>query len=424
MDILTTWENYSQRIGSLDIANIKYLPDFLAISLPKTSSTWLSYNLNCHPEIFIPEEKEIVYFSSYWKLLDINWYVKHFQRGVGQKKGEVSTSYAILPCRAIKLIKSLMPNLKLIFLMRDPVDRAWSDTKHNYKYNEVTFTSYKGDFDSIPDSKFIENFTNEEALIRGDYIGALKKWCSVFSKGQFYIGFFESIKNNPKELLLDIFDHLGVSKNVDWSKFKTSEKIFEGIRKEIPPHLKDYLRSIWQERTKELAQFLKEEFNISLPFEWRNTLEPEAKPITGGQGKQIEVFQKDFDERYLADKLAILDFRLWRQPHVVENDYKGFSILLYQGKLYALSHSIGEVDLCHVEEGRIEEYQKSGQCVCGDTLDEVKHFVDQLAINSTINSPKSHQLNNEVQHLGEQKGKYYFKCLWKKIKSFELGRKR
>ena len=145
------WKDYMREINYLDLRMLDCLPDFLIISPPKTATTWLSKNLSCHPELFIPKKKELRYFSVYWKWLNVNWYLKHFQGANHLKKGEASPEYAILPLPIIKSIKLLIPDLKLIFLMRDPVDRAWSLAKFNLGF------FYDGDMDNVPDEIYIQN---------------------------------------------------------------------------------------------------------------------------------------------------------------------------------------------------------------------------------------------------------------------------
>ena len=49
----------------------RHLPQFLVISPSKTGSTWLADNLRCHPQIFVPAVKEVKYFSSLFKWLNL-----------------------------------------------------------------------------------------------------------------------------------------------------------------------------------------------------------------------------------------------------------------------------------------------------------------------------------------------------------------
>ena len=65
-------------------------PDFLVISPPKTGSTWLADNLRRHPQLFVPAIKELKYFSSFFKALDLGWYLDQFSPAQGRLKGEAS----------------------------------------------------------------------------------------------------------------------------------------------------------------------------------------------------------------------------------------------------------------------------------------------------------------------------------------------
>src|SRR5438270_8427389 len=93
------------------------LPRFLIISPAKTGSTWLADNLRCHSQLMVPRAKEVKYFSSFYRWLDLDWYASHFE-APGKIAGEASPTYAPLPLSRIRAIRDLMPDVKLIFLMR------------------------------------------------------------------------------------------------------------------------------------------------------------------------------------------------------------------------------------------------------------------------------------------------------------------
>ncbi len=179
-------------------------PDFLVVSPPKTGSSWLAVNLGCHPQVFVPGIKEIKYFSSFFKWLDLNWYLDHFASADGRLKGEASPSYAILPVERIRLIRQLFPKVKLVFLMREPISRAWSHAKHNYRYCEANFATRSrfpgaefeeppGGIETVSDEQWGENFIHDWPCASGDYLGQLRRWLSVFPREQMYVGFYESI---------------------------------------------------------------------------------------------------------------------------------------------------------------------------------------------------------------------------------------
>jgi len=117
------------------------MPDFLGIGAAKTGTSWLWKNLKRHRDIWTPKSKEIHFFdrrieNRLFPLIPNELeakirYSSFFLRGklMGKLTGEVTPAYAILPEEKIKLINSWMPDVKIIFIMRDPVLRAWSQAK-------------------------------------------------------------------------------------------------------------------------------------------------------------------------------------------------------------------------------------------------------------------------------------------------------
>lgn len=326
------------QLSKMDKALSHCRPDFLIISPGKTGTTWLSQNLNRHPDIFIPKVKEIKYFSSYWRWCDVNWYLRYFEGATHLKKGEATPSYAPLPLHVIGLIRLFMPEVKLIYMMRDPMARAWSQVRHEYKYLPSNFLGYSN-FDQIPYQKFIAHFVGFGTLYYGDYLGCLKRWLTFFPKEQLFVEFYESIRHNPKQLLTDLFDFVGVTQKVSWSNFPINEKFQPSLEKKMDPTLKIHLRSIYKSRTEELCRFLKEQFGLEPPAEWADTLTGEERSV----------------------------------PLVLEEDYKGFRIALLKGQFYALPK---DIELTHLDEIYLSKYQQHAQCFAGNLPDEVKYAVD------------------------------------------------
>jgi len=110
------------------------LPNFLVIGVEKGGTTWLHAQLKKHPEIFLPQSKEIHFFNKYnsnlikhdYFQLGINWYADFFKQYKGQKViGEVTPMYICDPEAPLR-IQQTLPNVKLIAILRDPVRRAYS----------------------------------------------------------------------------------------------------------------------------------------------------------------------------------------------------------------------------------------------------------------------------------------------------------
>jgi len=108
------------------------LPHFLIIGVMKAGTTFLDKYLQMHPNISVHEKKEVFYFNfNYWQ--GIEWYATHFYYNFGQDYleliGESTPLYFNNPQSAVRIF-SLLPKVKLIVSVRDPVTRALSQYIH------------------------------------------------------------------------------------------------------------------------------------------------------------------------------------------------------------------------------------------------------------------------------------------------------
>ena len=304
------WETFIENFEGVKVCDKPYLPDFLIISPPRTASTWLHTNLCCHPDIFIPEKKEIHYFDRYFRVANFQWYLNHFKNTGKRYKGEATPSYSILPLQMIKLVKSMMPRLKLIFIMREPVGRTWSEVKLNQRLEMGPFAinpNYmKWKLDGFSRQQLLELVTFEWYLAHSDYVGSLKRWLSVFPPDQIYLGFYETLSKSPQIILEEIFGFLCVPKISDWTGFQIHEKINQSSKYNIPAEIADFTRSVFSKKTHELAQFLNDQFHITLPCEWEKGLKetPESKEDIGhALFDSLGIFQKGYNDKDLKNIL-------------------------------------------------------------------------------------------------------------------------
>ncbi len=353
-------------------------PDYLIISPGKTGSTWLANKVRRHPQVFLPGQKELKYFSSFFQSLDLNWYLDQFGSAAGRIKGEASPSYAVLPVQRIRRIRQLMPDVKLIFLMREPISRAWSHAKHCHRFRETNFASCTADFASITDRQWRDNLTHDWPLAHGDYLGQLRRWLSVFPREQFYVGFYESIARRPKSLLRDLFTFLDVDAEVDLSAFNVSERVLVGQAGELSPQLARFVHQLLHERTRELACYLREQFDLEPPSEWDTTLEladdstsPAAKKWVHPP-RQVTVFEREFDDSFLARVLDHEKTTFASIPFLVLEGYCGYNIVCYRRELYALAQTLGPFRLNESNEAELRRFQDSGVCLIAPSLAEVK----------------------------------------------------
>lgn len=119
------------------------LPDFLLIGAAKSGTSTLHQYLRRHSGIFLPKLKEPEFFSDdSMYARGVDWYGSLFeQAAANQLCGEASTTYTRWPhtADAAARIAKLLPRAKLIYIMRHPVDRAYSHYAHHMRLG-VTMT--------------------------------------------------------------------------------------------------------------------------------------------------------------------------------------------------------------------------------------------------------------------------------------------
>ncbi len=326
---------------------LEHFPDFLVIAPPKTGTTWLARQLGRHPGIFVPLMKETKYFNYYWRFKNLAWYLSLFQEGAGRLKGEATPNYALLPRSTIRLIHDLHPQLKLIFLMRDPVDRAWSHARWDFHLRIENFLSLGEDINEVSDDVWQERFVSPASVHFGDYLGQLQRWLEVFDRSQIFVGFTEQIHSSPRELLNAIHDFLSVGQPAQIDKASLTERVNPGESRQLSPELRDVLRRIYGGRTRQLVDFLRHEFALVPPAEWHDSL------ALSGADSSAAIAAGEKVPDHLCDRLAqsLSDEHLedllqqeerWT-PHVVDS-YLEWNVVEFRGRFYGVPQYLGPVD--------------------------------------------------------------------------------
>lgn len=224
------------------------VPHFLGIGAQKSGTTWLAKNLGCHPDVYLPEAKELHYFNQR-RRRRLKAYLRNFCGNESKTRGEFTPAYAILDKRAIRFVRALNPRMKLIFLMRNPIERAWSQA-----VMDLAAVKNRKLVD-VPDNEFIRHFHSTGARLRGDYLRCLDNWREAFPEEQILTGFFEDISSRPKELLTRVFRHIGVSVPNEWSEFPFDKVIFAKKESEpIRPDFHEELSRLYKEQIDRIAE--------------------------------------------------------------------------------------------------------------------------------------------------------------------------
>jgi hypothetical protein len=213
-------------------------PDFLVIGAHRAGTTWLHRVLRKHPALWLPPVKELHYFDQLkaartwqdekrwrralmsgprildpWHLRFLfgrrtdDWYAGLFYRAQrrGYLTGEITPAYATLDEDVLRRIQRLNPEIKLIFTMRDPVDRAWSAVNNGVR------KGFGGGALTIQNA--LERAHTKSFLARSAYTDTITRLQSVFAPSQLHFCFFDHLKEEPRRFVGSLLSYLGVDSN-------------------------------------------------------------------------------------------------------------------------------------------------------------------------------------------------------------------
>tara|TARA_B100001057_G_scaffold288243_1_gene288300 strand:- start:10859 stop:11692 length:834 start_codon:yes stop_codon:yes gene_type:complete len=254
-------------------------PDYLCIGMQKGGTTWLYDVLKQHPEIVNLPSKELVFFNNFaipehseWPLyhrrrqayealrlelqntkslernedffsrlqwyslfsqteVNIGWYEKLFDFAPPNKiVGDYSPDYIMLPIESIQQIKRMYPDIKAIFSIRNPIDRAWSHLKMIAKNENIELTNIE---------RLLTISNRTDVIRRGQFIEDFQNWKSVFGN-DFLFYKFEAIDVEPLTIIKKVCTLLNIG--FEEQKFERySEKVFSGHAAKIPEKIKFHL---------------------------------------------------------------------------------------------------------------------------------------------------------------------------------------
>jgi Sulfotransferase domain len=353
------------------------LPNWLVVAPPKTGTSWLYANLREHPQTFVPPIKELKYFSHRFEVEDLRCYLDHFRDGVGCSKGEASPSYSMLPRRTIRMMRRLMPDLKLIYLMRDPIERAWSHARHSFSQGEANFKGNRGTIDDVTDDEWIVNLEDDWNRLSGDYLGQLQRWLSVFPREQVYVGFFEDLAQSPRKLFRDVLGFLDLDPDFAASSAVTLDAVNVGMSKQASPRVMQHLRTLYGARTAELADYLDREFRLRVPAAWNESFGEDLaarRPRTIGRiGFSLADVAPASDRKWEADDEALAE--LLARDDLLAMDYLGFHVVRRGESFMAYRTSLGIARPDHFDTSWWQEQATQGNCLFARNPYDLKSLI-------------------------------------------------
>ena len=193
---------------------------FLIAGAQKSGTSALHFFLNQNPKITMSTVKETNFFSSdkIWKKRNKysvyhNFFIPNLKT---QHYGESSPVYMLKHEKVVPRIAKYNPKMKIILILRNPVERAYSQyNMHRSRYNlDISFKKclslHFDDF--INDNKLINYFEKyiKDYLEYGNYVEQIKTFYQYFKKEQVLILLNEDLKNNHNKTMKEIAEFLQV----------------------------------------------------------------------------------------------------------------------------------------------------------------------------------------------------------------------
>jgi hypothetical protein len=195
--------------------------DFLIIGAAKSGTTSLYEWVKEHPQIYMPKGKELPFFTEPHYKKGLKWYLNGHFLGAPTNKlwGKATPQYMhgihdVMPEEVAKRIHHDLPNVKLVAVLRDPVERAYSHYKmivrrgHESRtfdeaVKEETRTSV------VAQARAYQDETNSY-VVTGEYGRILQYYFALFDISQIKVYFADDLATSRKWLTKDLFTFLGV----------------------------------------------------------------------------------------------------------------------------------------------------------------------------------------------------------------------
>lgn len=279
-------------------------PSFVIIGAMKGGSTSLYSYITAHPRIKLALDKELHYFHLYFHR-GRNWYLGNFPTRVtgGAITGEATPDYMFYPA-APQRMADMLPEAKIIAVLRNPVDRAYSHYAHVARYGlenlsfddavarEIDAINRYG-LESLPfdDALFrkmdrlinggksqatgrtitdaggglqvaadIPSHQNYPYVTRGMYANYLRRWYSAYPREQILLLKSEDLYMDPATTVNQVFEFLGL--DADEVPAANYPRMHPGTyRGEMNPETRNMLREFFRPHNEELRKFV--DFDIS-----------------------------------------------------------------------------------------------------------------------------------------------------------------
>jgi hypothetical protein len=181
------------------------LPNFVVIGAMRSGSTSLYKYLQDHPQVFMPR-KEIHFFDRRFDR-GLDWYRSRFEGYAGEPAvGEATPTYLADP-QALERMAGVIPDARLVAILRDPVERAYSHYWMERAREREPRTFEQAVADELASGPSDDR---HDYLSRGRYLGQLEAVCARFPRDRLEVLLFDDLRDRPGPTYAGTCRFLGV----------------------------------------------------------------------------------------------------------------------------------------------------------------------------------------------------------------------
>lgn len=188
-------------------------PDFLILGTQKGGTTSLYDYISQHPEVISNHEKELHFFNYKSKYnLGLGKYKSYFLNNSNSLICGESTPEYLYYKEVPKRCFNYLPKIKLIVLLRNPIQRAYSNFQMEVARGNEILSFKEAVF--LESKRIIKDYLSRKTFSyvkRGEYIDQLNNWLQYFPRNQMLIIKSEDFFDNPKETIQSVFQFLEIS---------------------------------------------------------------------------------------------------------------------------------------------------------------------------------------------------------------------
>ena len=232
-------------------------PNFLGIGAQKAGTSWLHEMLKLHPDVGLPKVKELHYWDSKRaKGMPLSEYETLFASMLQPIRGEITPGYAIIPSETIAVIRDRYPSLRLLYTLRNPLERAWSNAKMFLMLQKIVADETQ--VAQVEDSWYLEHFRTDLSLRRGDYRTCIENWLKHFERPQLLVSLYDDLLEDARGFLVRSCRHIGADAAVcgTFPDEVISRRVAPTAHPTIRPSLLPALLELYSDKVKDLSDYL------------------------------------------------------------------------------------------------------------------------------------------------------------------------